>query len=156
MAFGRNLTASEILDQALHFRRIEPVDHAVFMGMGEPMLNLDNVILGISPFEDVGYQNSTSFSLPEDSDDVGRGGTDSLVGDAGNDTLNGGTENDTLRGGDDNDILQGAENNDSLDGGNGLEDRLRENFPRLAVVILDFFHPAEKLTGLARLLRRRR
>ena len=38
MAFGRNLTASEILDQALHFRRIEPVDHAVFMGMGEPML----------------------------------------------------------------------------------------------------------------------
>jgi len=41
MAFGRNLTASEILDQALHFRRIEQVDHAVFMGMGEPMLNLD-------------------------------------------------------------------------------------------------------------------
>ena len=24
MKFGRNLTASEILDQALHFRRIEP------------------------------------------------------------------------------------------------------------------------------------
>jgi hypothetical protein len=38
------------------------------------------------------------------------------------------------------------------DGGNGLEDRLRENFPRVEVVILDFFHPAEKLTGLARLL----
>jgi 23S rRNA (adenine2503-C2)-methyltransferase len=33
MKFGRNLTASEILDQALHFRRIQPVDHAVFMGM---------------------------------------------------------------------------------------------------------------------------
>src|SRR2546423_141334 len=31
MAFGRNLTASEILDQALHFRRIERVDHAAFM-----------------------------------------------------------------------------------------------------------------------------
>jgi 23S rRNA (adenine2503-C2)-methyltransferase len=44
MAFGRNLTASEILDQALHFRRIEPVDHAVFMGMGEPMLNFDEVL----------------------------------------------------------------------------------------------------------------
>jgi 23S rRNA (adenine2503-C2)-methyltransferase len=43
MRFGRNLTASEILDQALHFRRLEPVDHAVFMGMGEPMLNLDAV-----------------------------------------------------------------------------------------------------------------
>jgi len=38
------------------------------------------------------------------------------------------------------------------DGGNGLEDRLEENFPLLTVVILDFFHPAEKLTGLARLL----
>ena len=41
MRFGRNLTASEILDQVLHFRRIEPVDHLVFMGMGEPMMNLD-------------------------------------------------------------------------------------------------------------------
>ena len=43
MKFARNLTASEILDQALHFRRIEPIDHCVFMGMGEPLLNLDNV-----------------------------------------------------------------------------------------------------------------
>jgi hypothetical protein len=38
------------------------------------------------------------------------------------------------------------------DGGAGLEDRLRENFPRVEVVILDFFHPAERLTGLARRL----
>jgi hypothetical protein len=38
------------------------------------------------------------------------------------------------------------------DGGNGLEDRLTENFPRVEVIILDFFHPAERLTGLARLL----
>ena len=44
MAFGRNLTGSEILDQALHFRRLSEVDHAVFMGMGEPMLNLDEVL----------------------------------------------------------------------------------------------------------------
>ncbi len=44
MRFGRNLTASEILDQALHFRRIEPINHAVFMGMGEPMLNIDAVV----------------------------------------------------------------------------------------------------------------
>jgi 23S rRNA (adenine2503-C2)-methyltransferase len=43
MAFGRNLTASEILDQVLHFRRIEPVNHLVFMGMGEPMFNVDEV-----------------------------------------------------------------------------------------------------------------
>jgi hypothetical protein len=38
------------------------------------------------------------------------------------------------------------------DGGNGLEARLEENFPRVEVIILDFFHPAERLTGLARLL----
>ena len=44
MRFDRNLTASEILDQALHFRRLEPIDHCVFMGMGEPLLNLDNVL----------------------------------------------------------------------------------------------------------------
>ena len=44
MKFGRNLTTSEILDQALHFRREEPVNHAVFMGMGEPLMNLDNVL----------------------------------------------------------------------------------------------------------------
>jgi 23S rRNA (adenine2503-C2)-methyltransferase len=44
MRFGRNLTASEILDQALYFRRIEAIDHCVFMGMGEPMLNLDAVL----------------------------------------------------------------------------------------------------------------
>jgi 23S rRNA (adenine2503-C2)-methyltransferase len=44
MRFGRNLTASEILDQALHFRREGEVDHAVFMGMGEPMMNLDAVL----------------------------------------------------------------------------------------------------------------
>jgi 23S rRNA (adenine2503-C2)-methyltransferase len=44
MQFGRNLTAGEILDQALHFRRIEPINHVVFMGMGEPMMNLDAVL----------------------------------------------------------------------------------------------------------------
>jgi 23S rRNA (adenine2503-C2)-methyltransferase len=44
MTFGRNLTASEIVDQALHFRRLADVDHAVFMGMGEPMFNLDEVL----------------------------------------------------------------------------------------------------------------
>jgi 23S rRNA (adenine2503-C2)-methyltransferase len=43
MRFGRNLTPWEIVDQALHFRRAEEIDHAVFMGMGEPMLNLDAV-----------------------------------------------------------------------------------------------------------------
>ena len=54
MKFGRNLTACEILDQALHFRRIEPVDHAVFMGMGEPMMNLDNVLAACERLPDIG------------------------------------------------------------------------------------------------------
>ncbi len=54
MAFGRNLTASEILDQALHFRRLTEVDHAVFMGMGEPMLNLDEVLGAARRLPDVG------------------------------------------------------------------------------------------------------
>ncbi len=44
MTFGRNLTAGEILDQALHFRRDHEVTHVVFMGMGEPMINLRNVL----------------------------------------------------------------------------------------------------------------
>jgi 23S rRNA (adenine2503-C2)-methyltransferase len=54
MRFGRNLTPSEIIDQALHFRRIEPVDHAVFMGMGEPMLNLDSVLEAARALPDLG------------------------------------------------------------------------------------------------------
>ena len=54
MRFGRNLTASEIIDQALHFRRITKVDHAVFMGMGEPMLNLDHVLGACERLPDIG------------------------------------------------------------------------------------------------------
>jgi 23S rRNA (adenine2503-C2)-methyltransferase len=54
MKFGRNLTASEILDQALHFRRMEDVDHAVFMGMGEPMMNLPNVLAACERLPDLG------------------------------------------------------------------------------------------------------
>jgi 23S rRNA (adenine2503-C2)-methyltransferase len=54
MAFGRNLTSSEILDQALHFRRAAEVDHAVFMGMGEPMLNLDEVLAAARRLPDIG------------------------------------------------------------------------------------------------------
>ncbi len=54
MRFRRNLDAWEILDQALHFRRIEPIDHVVFMGMGEPMLNVDNVLAAARRLPDVG------------------------------------------------------------------------------------------------------
>jgi len=54
MRFRRNLDAWEILDQVLHFRRVEPVDHVVFMGMGEPMLNLDAVLAAARRLPDVG------------------------------------------------------------------------------------------------------
>jgi 23S rRNA (adenine2503-C2)-methyltransferase len=54
MKFARNLTASEIVDQALHFRRMGTIDHCVFMGMGEPMLNLDNVLAACERLPDIG------------------------------------------------------------------------------------------------------
>jgi 23S rRNA (adenine2503-C2)-methyltransferase len=58
MAFGRNLTASEIVDQALHFHRMqrdgERLSNCVFMGMGEPMLNLDEVLGAARRLPDVG------------------------------------------------------------------------------------------------------
>jgi 23S rRNA (adenine2503-C2)-methyltransferase len=69
MRFGRNLTASEILDQALHFRRAERVrpvtepgnarlSHAVFMGMGEPLMNLDHVLAACERLPDIGVAHS--------------------------------------------------------------------------------------------------
>jgi 23S rRNA (adenine2503-C2)-methyltransferase len=58
MRFGRNLGASEILDQALHFRRKGPVNHAVFMGMGEPLMNLDAVLAACERLPDVGIAHS--------------------------------------------------------------------------------------------------
>ena len=60
MRFGRNLTASEILDQALHFRRKEAVDHAVFMGMGEPLMNLDNVLAACERLPEIGIATSNT------------------------------------------------------------------------------------------------
>ena len=70
MSFGRNLSASEILDQALYFRRLGAVDHCVFMGMGEPMLNLDAVLEAARRLPDVGITHrrttiSTVGWLPE-------------------------------------------------------------------------------------------
>jgi 23S rRNA (adenine2503-C2)-methyltransferase len=60
MKFGRNLTASEILDQALHFRRTEQVNHAVFMGMGEPLMNLDNVLAACERLPEIGIAHSNT------------------------------------------------------------------------------------------------
>jgi 23S rRNA (adenine2503-C2)-methyltransferase len=60
MRFGRNLTASEIVDQALHFRRKERVDHAVFMGMGEPLMNLDSVLGACERLPQLGIATSNT------------------------------------------------------------------------------------------------
>jgi 23S rRNA (adenine2503-C2)-methyltransferase len=60
MRFGRNLTASEILDQALHFRRKEAVNHCVFMGMGEPLMNLDNVLAACERLPEIGITHSNT------------------------------------------------------------------------------------------------
>jgi len=44
MGFKRNLTVSEILSQVYHFAQGENISNIVFMGMGEPFLNFDNVL----------------------------------------------------------------------------------------------------------------
>jgi len=54
MRFGRNLRSSEILDQVLHFRRLEPVNHLVFMGMGEPFLNYEDVLAAARRLPEIG------------------------------------------------------------------------------------------------------
>jgi 23S rRNA (adenine2503-C2)-methyltransferase len=55
MKFARNLTVSEILDQALHFRRLDGgISNCVFMGMGEPMLNIENVLAACERLPDLG------------------------------------------------------------------------------------------------------
>ena len=54
MRFGRNLTTWELLDQVLHFRRLEPLDHLVFMGMGEPFLNYDAVVAAARRLPEIG------------------------------------------------------------------------------------------------------
>jgi 23S rRNA (adenine2503-C2)-methyltransferase len=63
MRFGRNLSADEILDQALHFRRVEAIDHIVFMGMGEPTMNIDAVLAACERLPDLGVTHRrTSIS----------------------------------------------------------------------------------------------
>ena len=52
MTYTRNLTHREIVDQILHYQRMlvkkgKRVSNIVFMGMGEPMLNLESIIHSI-------------------------------------------------------------------------------------------------------------
>lgn len=54
MGFSRNLTAGEIVEQYLHAQRTADrrISNIVFMGMGEPMLNYDEVMKAIDILTD--------------------------------------------------------------------------------------------------------
>lgn len=57
MGFKRHLTAGEIAEQVLFFARLlnqnrQRVNNVVFMGMGEPLLNYDNVLAASRLFND--------------------------------------------------------------------------------------------------------
>jgi len=57
MGFKRNLTAWEIVEQAVYFARLlkkagRQINNVVFMGMGEPFLNYDNVMAAIKILND--------------------------------------------------------------------------------------------------------
>jgi len=57
MGFIRNLSSSEIIEQILYFARLlkkenETIDNIVFMGMGEPFLNYENVMIAIRILND--------------------------------------------------------------------------------------------------------
>jgi len=60
--FKRNLSVTEITDQVLYFSRLlkkdeKTVTNVVFMGMGEPLLNYDNVLNAIKILNDKEYFN---------------------------------------------------------------------------------------------------
>ena len=50
----RNLEDFEIVEQFMHLQHVAPgkISHVVFMGMGEPLANLDNVVSAISFLHD--------------------------------------------------------------------------------------------------------
>ncbi|KUK67036.1 MAG: putative dual-specificity RNA methyltransferase RlmN [candidate division WS6 bacterium 36_33] len=57
MGFNKNLDTQEIIDQVLYFKRRlskedEKITNIVYMGMGEPMLNLENVARSIDILTD--------------------------------------------------------------------------------------------------------
>jgi len=54
MGFRRNLSAWEIVEQALYFRRIEAISNAALMGMGEPLMNIEAVLTAVRTFPDLG------------------------------------------------------------------------------------------------------
>jgi 23S rRNA (adenine2503-C2)-methyltransferase len=70
MGFKRNLTFSEIVEQVIFFARLlkkedEKITNIVFMGMGEPFLNYDDVLKAIRKLNDKDGFNlgSRNFSI---------------------------------------------------------------------------------------------
>jgi 23S rRNA (adenine2503-C2)-methyltransferase len=62
--YTRNLTAGEIVDQLLHLQRLSErrITHVVLMGMGEPLLNLENALNALRLMHDelgIGYRRMT-------------------------------------------------------------------------------------------------
>jgi 23S rRNA (adenine2503-C2)-methyltransferase len=48
----RHLSSDEIVEQVVHARRVMRIDRVVFMGMGEPSHNLDNVMAAVARIKD--------------------------------------------------------------------------------------------------------
>ena len=48
----RNLSTDEIVEQIVHARRVMRIDRIVFMGMGEPSHNLENVLAAVARIKD--------------------------------------------------------------------------------------------------------
>jgi len=48
----RNLSSDEIVEQIVHARRVMRIDRVVFMGMGEPSHNLDDVMAAVARVRD--------------------------------------------------------------------------------------------------------
>ncbi|MCK9445559.1 23S rRNA (adenine(2503)-C(2))-methyltransferase RlmN [bacterium] len=63
MGLKRNLTAEEIVMQVLLFARVCKVTNIVFMGMGEPFLNYDNVMSAIRMLNSAEYFNIGSRKI---------------------------------------------------------------------------------------------
>ena len=59
MGFSRNLSAGEIISQVLQVQRLSRrrITNLVYMGMGEPMLNYDNVMKSVDIITDDGALN---------------------------------------------------------------------------------------------------
>jgi len=63
MGLKRNLTTEEIVMQVLLFMRMHKVTNIVFMGMGEPFLNYDNVMSAIRILNSAEYFNIGSRKI---------------------------------------------------------------------------------------------